>query len=338
MSTDAAPIEEGEAERLRDAVAEGSVDDVRAAWSTSAADAMTEKLRKAPLALAANLGHAAVVSALIGARRLCTRHCARLTRRRVRADLGCKDHAPHAPHWTALMHASFNGHDAVVEALLKNAPADAQLDADGMLPIHLACLNGHTGCATLLLDAAPATVGVTDHLGRTALICAASGGWAALCALLAERGAKLDEASSDGCTALHWAVIAHRPLAVEALVALGCSVHVADADGKTPLDHARERQGKDPVLRHVATYLEGCEANPVMQKPAWVVHAERGPADDKVEVAAATGTPAPATSDIWEEEDAEPPPVASSAPAPAKEPVEAEGGVMDLDGDLDALD
>lgn len=55
---------------------------------------------------------------------------------------------------------------------------------------------------------------------------AASGGDADMIHLLLGKGAAIDAQSKDGKTALHWAVVAHKLAAVDALVASGAALDV----------------------------------------------------------------------------------------------------------------
>ena len=104
---------------------------------------------------------------------------------------------------------------AVLRQLLAHDPTTAvAADAQQLRPLHLACLKGHTECVRALVDAAPETLDMPDVHGRTALMLAASSAAPdELLKLLAERGAAVNATSSDGKTALHWAVISHQPQA-----------------------------------------------------------------------------------------------------------------------------
>lgn len=249
------------------AVVNGDIDAVREHWKQAS------ELRQSPLAHAADLGIASVVAVCL--------------------ELGCTDAVPAPPAWPALHLAVFKGHADCLAILLgpRGGPAKATDPIDGLTPLHLAALKGHVQCTTMLIEhlAAP-DLDAKDRVGRTPLICAAIAGSAAVIRLLAEQGAPLDATSNDGRTALHWAIVSHRPAAVEALVQLGCPAG-ADAEGQTALDHARARQGKDPVLRHIAEFLQSGQTQ--MAELPWIAHAKALPAaadESPVEgAAAATG-------------------------------------------------
>lgn len=207
-------------------------------------------------------------------------------------------------------------------------------DPAGLTPLHVAAMRGKTGSGKAIIDAEPEAINVPDLLGRTPLIHAATGGSAEMVGLLLSRGAKLEWTSSDGKTALHWAVIAHRSAAVEALVNAGAETQVRDSppeerllrpnmkehdDGKTPHDYASERMGKDPVYKFLADYLkkvdevrvaEGPTARVDMPEMPWVTHAHatlaaQKQADAAAEASHVAPTAVQPASDIFDEADAE---------------------------------
>lgn len=138
----------------------------------------------------------------------------------------------------------------------------------------------------------------TDDHGRTPLHIAVGAGHLATIALLVELGADIEATSLDRRTPLHWAVVSHRPSAVEALAKLGADPHAREEPldmivpgdvekrGKTPLDLASDKHGKDPVYRHIAAYLRRYEAArgqglsaPDMDEEPWKVHARTAGTD-----------------------------------------------------------
>jgi len=243
MSVDAHPVIA--------AIVRGDHEAVREAGKS--VTALSDPKGKAALAVAADLGHAAVVEALL--------------------DAGASDAVPSSGGWSAAMLASFRGHAEVLSLLLAQPGAcPAAADACGITALHAAAMKGRVAAAELLLDAAPEGVNTTDVLGRTPLMLAATAGSVDTLHLLAGRGAALDQTADDGKTALHWAVIAHRPRAVEALLKLGCSTDKVDLPstdpmprphgsakdpnaGKTAAEYAETRLGKDPVLVRTHKYL-----------------------------------------------------------------------------------
>ena len=104
--------------------------------------------------------------------------------------------------------AARDGNEAAVRQLLAaGAPAD-QPNQHGFLPLHFASYSGHAGVVRLLLEAAPATVTVTDSHGQTALHHAAKGSRrspaAAVVRLLLEAAPATTLAvDSSGSTPLH---------------------------------------------------------------------------------------------------------------------------------------
>jgi len=237
--------------------------------------------------------------------------------------------------WTTACHAAAKGHAEVLAALIAHSGPSC-LDAphgSSATPLLLAAQFGHASCAALVLDAAPDALRAVDAAGRTALMLAASSGSEALVELLVERGLPIDGAGEhDGRTALMWAIIAHKPAVVGALARLGADPTVRaklspeavvipgkpDREGDTAMDLAEARAGKDPTLRHIATFVKdwlkrreeepGAPA-PTMPPLPWVAHAEafvaRGGEEAAAPEVAATGEADKVESDIFDDDDAE---------------------------------
>jgi ankyrin repeat protein len=93
--------------------------------------------------------------------------------------------------WTPLYWAAWNGHTAVVTALLGAGAALDKIDEVGRTPLHNAAQNGHTAVVTALL-AAGAAVDVKDPVGWTPLLVAARNGHTAIVTALLAAGAAVD--------------------------------------------------------------------------------------------------------------------------------------------------
>ena len=347
---------------LISAAARGDYDAFSAALTESpdAISAVDANGRTA-LSLAAQAGHAKIVSALL--------------------DAGAHDSA--AIGWTAAHHAAFGGHAEVLGALLSKGtalPTVPSVGTTSMTPLLLAASRGHIACLEKLVEASPESLSATDAHGRTALMHAASSGSSDAVKVLAKAGAPLNAVSSDGKTALMWAVLSHKPYTVGALVELGAAVDVRApvpknaaivpgvdrSKGESAEDFANGKHAKDPTLRHIARYLrdwkEQREATPDATPPPmpplpWVTYAEEQAAKKAAEAAAKAAAPKPVSedepaiaelgaddSDIFGDADAEPAATAGDAAAKKAVSFAAEGsaptpvGSADPGADLDALD
>lgn len=175
--------------------------------------------------------------------------------------------------------AAASGDLATIAALLKSgADADAR-DGNGRTPLHVAAFARRGAAAAALIaggskpdlldrqryDAvtiaavaddeptlrallkAGASAGLTTSIyDGTALIAAAHLGHDGVVRALIEAGAPLDHVNNLGWTALIEAVILgdggpRHQATVKALVEAGASARIADREGRTPLDHARNR-------------------------------------------------------------------------------------------------
>lgn len=281
---------------------------------TEATKVVDAPIEPETLPLAASLGNAAVVEALIAA---------------GAESKGLKG------GWTAAAHAAGKGHTEVLAALIAHFGAGCLEAPPGcsLTPLLLAAQHGHTSCAALILDAAgDDALRAEDVHGRNALMLAACAGCVPLLELLVERGVPVDSASErDGRTALMWAIVAHRPAAVGALARLGADPTVRaklnteaaivpgkpDREGDTAMDVASSRQGKDPTLRHLQSYINDWlkqreeapnDPPPPMPPLPWVAHAEAfvasGGDEEAAPEPAATGEADKAVeSDIFGDED-----------------------------------
>ena len=224
------------------------------------------------------------------------------------------------------MEAAFTGHADQLKTLLAQDKCSGKVtapDEAGMGPIHLCALRGQVECATILLDVEPNRLHAADTRGRTPLVLAATGGSVEMIKLLIARGADVNGGCDDGKRALHWAVLSHRPAAVEALVKAGAHLHLRDKPpklpmpspatgermrGRTALDLAGARHGKhgDPVLEFIKEYLQRCQdgETPSIGTEPWIDHALRGRATADSETTGPTAAEPPvATSAVLGELD-----------------------------------
>eukprot|EP00667_Euglena_gracilis_P000524 EG_transcript_524 len=114
------------------------------------------------------------------------------------------------------------------------APADAEDQEEGFLPLYFACWHGNLTVATLLVGAG-ATVDEADKSGRTPLYATAHNGHTQVAQLLVSARAAVDEPDEDGGTPL-WVAAFYGHLAMAAfLVESQADVNHPNKDGSTPL-------------------------------------------------------------------------------------------------------
>mmetsp|Transcript_32404 Transcript_32404/g.81201 ORF Transcript_32404/g.81201 Transcript_32404/m.81201 type:complete len:391 (-) Transcript_32404:202-1374(-) len=220
-----APPQPSPSARLYRAAARGRLSEVVYALIDRSAGAIVDTRvgGRTPLQAAAWAGHAAVVSALLGAGA------------DVDAREGESEEAASSSGWTALMAASAEGHAEVVQALLEaGAPADAAFGPERQTPLLAAAEEGHTEVLEALL-AAGADPSRADAEGNTALYSAAWLGYDDVVECLLAAGADADAATRDGRTPLFAAAADGHVDIVRALLTAGAKVDRARTQGETAL-------------------------------------------------------------------------------------------------------
>jgi ankyrin repeat protein len=153
---------------------------------------------------------------------------------------------------TAVTAAALGDHVAVARVLI-DAGADVDLqDAERNNPLLVCGVTGNVAMLREVLRAHP-DVRLTNRFGGTALIPASERGHVEMVRALLRTDIDVDHVNRLGWTALLEAVIlgdggpAHRQI-VQLLVDAGVDLDIADGDGVTALEHARER-GYDEIVQ-----------------------------------------------------------------------------------------
>jgi len=196
----------------------------------------------------------------------------------------CAAGADTGPHDKLLHQAATTGNVDDVRRLLGSGAHLEARDADGRTPLLAAVRERQTATALALIDAGAdvnakdaindsayllagasgqldilratlqhgADLRSTNRYGGTALIPAAERGHVEVVRTLIEAGVAVDHVNNLGWTALLEAIIlsdggAPHVAIVQLLIDAGADVNLADADGVTPLQHARQRGHNDTV-------------------------------------------------------------------------------------------
>lgn len=114
-------------------------------------------------------------------------------------------------------------------------------NADGITPLHVASMHGHTDIVRLLLDAGAWINVVTRAKGLTPLHLACHNQCTEVAKLLLQSGdCDLDIPDSRGNTALHYASVTRNARLVELIIKHGPILDLKNSSGRTPLDEAEE--------------------------------------------------------------------------------------------------
>jgi ankyrin repeat protein len=147
---------------------------------------------------------------------------------------------------TALHVAAHGSHHAAVEALIARGANPRALDSRRYDIVTIAAVKDDVKMVELALARGASAREITSPYDGTALIAAAHLGHDGVVRTLIGAGAPVDHVNNLGWTALIEAVILgdggrRHTACVEALVAAGASLTLADRDGLTPLALARRR-------------------------------------------------------------------------------------------------
>jgi ankyrin repeat protein len=147
---------------------------------------------------------------------------------------------------TPLHVAAFASHEEAVAALVELGADPNRLENDKYDIITIAAVAGDAKMVRVAASVGGNSANVTSIYDGTALIAASHLGHVEVVSALIEAKAPLDHINNLGWTALLESVILgdggpRHVATARALVAAGADVSIADRQGRTPLDHARQR-------------------------------------------------------------------------------------------------
>ncbi|XP_063925136.1 uncharacterized protein LOC135139006 [Zophobas morio] len=153
--------------------------------------------------------------------------------------------------WTPLYTASVNGHEKIVEFLVKYGAEINRGDKFGQgTPLYAASMEGHEKIVEFLVKCGANVNGLNDY-GETPLYAACLEGHEKIVERLVKGGAAINHCNSDGETPLYIASLSGHEKVVECLVIGGAEINRTNRLGQTPLYIASR-------LRHekIVTYLK----------------------------------------------------------------------------------
>lgn len=132
--------------------------------------------------------------------------------------------------------------------------AAGKSDVNGRTLLHLAAHSNATNALAWLIDHKSGDVNAKDNMGETPLMRAAWLGNTTNLEALLEAGARLDETSLSGGTALHYAYAGGKVAtsAVQALLAAGADPKAQDKQGKEPEQWKAQAQAREQAREAVS--------------------------------------------------------------------------------------
>lgn len=134
--------------------------------------------------------------------------------------------------WTALMLASYYGHEQTVTLLLKHGASVHATDSGGNTALHWAAFNSHVNCARLLINY-HADVDARNSFGWTPLLQATTRRHLEIVMLLINHGANPNIVAKDGDTALHKAAASGYAEIIRPLLAHQADTALKNMSGET---------------------------------------------------------------------------------------------------------
>lgn len=207
---------------LRAAAWSGQLAAVQLLLQTGAEVDRRDSEQRTALMAAAFMGHRDVVSVII----------------QYGADVNAIDKSGATALHLNLSNGSKQDEHSETTRLLLEHNADCKIeDANGRVALHLAAYHGDP-CLPIIFEKNP-VVDVTDNMGQTPLMLAASQGQLSSVRFLTETAhADVDSIDNNGRTALQWAAINGRSEVVEYLCGIGSDEGHKDNDGAVALHYA----------------------------------------------------------------------------------------------------
>lgn len=147
-----------------------------------------------------------------------------------------------------LLAAARLGRDDLIPALIA-AGADIEgRDMRGYTALILASYNGHETTTGLLLSLGAAVDGVDGERGNTALMGISFKGYPAIARVLIDAGADVNARNGAGQTALMTAVLFGQEAIIDMLIAAGADSSLVDLNGNSVVSLARS-QGNEALAR-----------------------------------------------------------------------------------------
>ncbi|XP_063924810.1 uncharacterized protein LOC135138742 isoform X4 [Zophobas morio] len=159
---------------------------------------------------------------------------------------GAEINSPNKNGWTPLYAASSQGHEKIVECLVKcGAKINPANTCENTL-LYAACSKGHEKIVECLVKCG-AEINSPNEYGRTPLYAASSQGHEKIVECLVKCGAEINRADKYGWTPLYEASFHGHEKIIECLVKCGAEINSPNKNGRTPL-YAASSQGHEKIV------------------------------------------------------------------------------------------
>jgi ankyrin repeat protein len=158
----------------------------------------------------------------------------------ISAVFAAQDPASMGPRDKALIESAFKGQLAEVQVLVKKGASTEATDSKNRTALIWAAANGHTSVVEFL-HSKGADINAKDSDGQTALMYAARKSSTPTVEFLLKNGAEVNvQSTKRGITALIIAAAVGDEELVRLLLGHGADKELAEIDGDTAVDHARQ--------------------------------------------------------------------------------------------------
>ncbi|RDD42068.1 Transient receptor potential cation channel subfamily A member 1 [Trichoplax sp. H2] len=149
---------------------------------------------------------------------------------------------------TPFHYSAEGGYYEILDFFLQNKANPTKEDDEEHTPLHLAAMNGHTSCVSILLAADSSIINDANIKGQTPVHLACKRGHIACVKVLLQYGANLSRTDDYRLSPLEYTAIYGHPETMKILLESKASINTTDRNKNTPL-HLAAKYGNTKIIR-----------------------------------------------------------------------------------------